>query len=398
MPLFFQDRKNNKKQLRSFTGETIAEILRRNRIPVSSVITICDGKPISENSKLDDRKIYLSKLIEGYDIESVIETVDNKSKEKASYFKDRITFGIDGKLIGEHVSLSCDEVVQLVDENIKFAVTHYGMIKSSDKVLVGLSGGVDSSSLLISLEKLSKIIGFTIEAATFEDFDSLSSPTFSNAKSLAKELGVNHHLINADIVDKAFNLTKPIREILPELMKTEDKHFAMYIDHHTTRRALELFSEQIGANKIILGLHVTDLVAGLLNSFTTGYYVADMFDRKIGPYTYIYPLMFIPKKELHLYYYAHMGEYAVHSYPNAWELDPKDRNYYYYLADLLQDSFPGIENYLFEANSWRLKRHPSLNYTQCCNCKSHILQQEFVMANKEMCDVCASLDKLGYIK
>ena len=46
--------------------------------------------------------------------------------------------------------------------------------------------------------------------------------------------------------------------------------------------------------------------------------MADMFKRQVGQYVYIYPLMFIPKKELHLYFYYHQHKYAVHSYPNAW--------------------------------------------------------------------------------
>jgi tRNA(Ile)-lysidine synthase TilS/MesJ len=220
---------------------------------------------------------------------------------------------------------------------------------------VGLSGGVDSSSLLISLKKLSAQIGFKITAATFEDFDSLSSPTFTNAQSLSKRLSVDHKLISASLVSDTFRLKKSIREILPELMNTQYAHYAMYADHHTTRRALEIFSKEVEATKIVLGLHTTDIIAGLLKSLTTGYYVADIVKRQIGEFTYIYPLMFVPKKELHIYYYANMGKYAVHSFPNTWEVNPTDRNYYYYLADMLQTYFPGIENLLFEAHSCRTR-------------------------------------------
>ena len=124
--------------------------------------------------------------------------------------------------------------------------------------------------MLIALNKLSKEFGFSIVAATFEDFDSLSSPTFANAQNLAKSLGVTHRLIPADTIEKAFHLNQPLRLILPEMMHTHYGHYAMYTDHHTTRRALELFSEEVGANKIVLGLHTTDLIAGLLNSYTTG--------------------------------------------------------------------------------------------------------------------------------
>lgn len=388
----------NSKELDSFGGETVASVLIRNHIPTSSVITTLDEKPVTEYCIINPEKDYTVKLIEGYDIGSIISNVFNFDNSELNYTKRRVTFHLDGSLLNEAVPLNCDEVSEMVEENIKFAIQNYGMIDENDIVLVGLSGGVDSSSLLIALSKLSRELNFKVVAATFEDFDSLSSPTFTNAKALAEELGVEHTLIASDAIEKAFHLVKPLRQILPEMMSTKYSHYTMYADHHTTRRALELHCEKIGADKIVLGLHTTDLVAGLLNSYATGYQMADMFKRQVGEYTYIYPLMFVPKKELHMYYYYHKNKYAVHSYPNAWEINPKDRNYYYYLADCLQDVFPGIENYLYEAHSRMIQREIGTHFTRCKNCGSHILQQEYAPLNSDLCDVCVAFGQLGYIE
>lgn len=398
MSYIFEDRMKNKKELKVNSGETLEEVLLRNHIPPCSVITLSNGHPICENHVINENKNYVSKLIEGYDISNIIDTVFPLDVINADYVKKRITMNIDGSLEAEIIPYTYNEVIGLVDESIGFAVANYKMINHGDKVLIGLSGGVDSSSLLLSLNSLSKKMGFEIIAATFEDFDSVNSPTFANAKALCEKLGIEHKLINAEIVTETFNLTKSIREILPQMMGTKYSHFAMYADHHTTRRALEVFADEVNANKIVLGLHTTDLVAGLLNSFTTGYSVADIFKRKIGSYEYIYPLAFVPKKELHLYYYAKTGKYAEHSFPNKWEIDPKDRNYYYYLADVIQSTFAGIENYLFEANSWRNRRQKPLMYTKCSNCGSHILQQGFAPVNEDNCDVCRVFKELGYIE
>lgn len=396
MSVIFQDRMGNKRILNYEKGESIESVLIRNHIPTTSVITTLDNEPISENGIVDDNSDYIVKLIEGYDIESIISNVYDKTNNPSNFIKNRIVFDLDGSLLAEHSPMSCEDVVNMVDENIEFTIDNYELIKEDDTVLVGLSGGVDSSALLIALSKLAKKRDFKIVAATFQDFDSLSSPTFTNAQKLAESLDVTHKLIPADIIEKAFHLNKPLKFILPEMMSTEYNAYAMYADHHTTRRALELFADEIGATKILLGLHTTDLIAGLLNSYTTGYQMANMFKRQVGTYTYIYPLMFVPKKELHIYFYYHQKKYAVHSYPNAWELNPKDRNYYYYLADQLQYIFPGIENYLFEAHSWQVKRQKELNFTQCSVCGSHILQQEYVPVNDDMCDVCRIFKELGY--
>lgn len=397
MSIVFQDRMGNRKELKSFQGETLASVLMRHHIPHTSVISTVNDEPITEFTVVDESENYTIKLIEGYDISSIITSVFDDEAAPCNYMKNRVTFDVDGSLIAEHCPLSCEEVVSMVEDNIEFAITNYQLIEPGETVLVGLSGGVDSSSLLIALSKLSKKLGFKVVAATFEDFDSLSSPTFTNAKNLASSLGVEHKLIPSDTLEKAFHLNKPLRQILPEMMGTKYHPYAMYTDHHTTRRALEIFSDEISADKILLGLHTTDLIAGLINSYSTGYQMANMFKREVGSYTYIYPLMFIPKKELHIYFYYHQKKYAVHSYPNAWEINPKDRNYYYYLADQLQTVFPGIENYLFEAHSWSLKRQKKLVFTKCKNCGSHILQQDYAPVNDEICDVCAILEELGYI-
>ncbi len=397
MGLVFVNRLNEETSLDYYKGESIADVLTRNHIPISSVLTTHNNIPISENALIEDNEEYISALIEGYDIDSILKNVYTREQIQANYIKNRITFNLDGSLLTEHIPMSVDDVVSMVEENIQFAIQNYNMISKGERVLIGLSGGVDSSSLLIALNKLSIKMGFSVVAATFEDFDSIASPAFANAAKLAQAQKVEHHLIPAQTVEQIFHLNKPIRQILPELMNTDKSHFAMYVDHHTTRRALEVFSKEISADKIVLGLHTTDLLAGMLNGLATGYSIGDMFKREVGDCTYIYPLAFIPKKELHLYYYAHMKKYAVHSYPNAWELNPKDRNYYYYLADQLQILFPGIENYVFDSHKWQLKRSTPLNFTKCNNCGSYILQQDYSPSNEDVCDVCRILKEKGYI-
>ena len=397
MAVIFQDRLDNQRELPFYEGETLESVLARHHIPVPSVITTRGDEPIAENAVIDPAAQYDVRLIEGYDIGGILSDVFPPQPGEAAYVKRRVTFGADGSLIAEHVPMSCAEVASMVEDSMRFTLGNYGLVEKGDVVLVGLSGGVDSSALLICLNKLSKELGFHVVAATFEDFDSPSSPAFANAQRLAASLGVRHELIGAGTIEEAFRLNRPLRQILPELMGTKYACFAMYADHHTTRRALELFSERIGANRIALGLHTTDLMAGLLNSYTTGYETADIFKREVGPYTYIYPLMYIPKKELHLYYYQHAHRFAVHTYPNAWELNPRDRNYYYYLADQLQAFFPGMENYLYEAHAWQLRYHRELRFTRCENCGSHILQQDYAPVNSNLCDVCRMLDELHYI-
>ena len=384
-------------EIEASEGESVYDLLLRNNIPPTSVITFMDGKPVSEYHRISDGHDYNVKLIEGYDINS-IRGIYEKQQAEDSYVKSILLLQKDGSLDRRDKQMTLDELEAYVQTTISSTIRDYNLIEPGSRVVIGLSGGVDSSALLLALNGIKRELNFDIVCATFEDFDIDKSKAYSNARSLTDRLSVQHELIGSSSIDNIFNLTKPLREILPELMQTEYRHITMYIDHHTTRRALEYFAQSMGIDTVALGLHTTDLMAGLLNSFLTGYYISGMPRRNIKDYTYIYPLSYITKKELHLYYYAKTSEFAVHSSPNAWEVMPMDRNFYYYLSDYFQTLFPGIENYLFEAHTNRLMRQPPLKYTQCGNCSSHILQQIFSPANEELCDVCGIFKAKNYLK
>jgi tRNA(Ile)-lysidine synthase TilS/MesJ len=265
--------------------------------------------------------------------------------------------------------------------------------------LVALSGGVDSSSLLLALTSAAKRLPeFRLVAVTFEDFDSRTSSTFVHANDLAKRLGVEHHLAPASLAQEVFHLNMPLREVLPLLMKTPAAHHTMYVDHHTTRRVLEVMADRLSLNRIALGLHTTDLVAGLLNGVMSGYNIASLPLRTVGSTTYIYPLAFITKRELHLYHLSKTGKLAQHSHPNPWEMNPSDRNFYYYLADSLQSDWPGLEVLMFTAHQWRLRRQAPLSYVECRNCGAALLEQPFTKLTNGECDVCAILRTQGFIR
>lgn len=399
MAVTFQDRLQNSNQLSSFDGERLIDLLRRYCIPQNSVVCVLEGIPINEESLIESHKSYTIQLIEGYDIHQILNRYNNyKVSDNKNYLKTKFLLDIKGDVITERAELSLEELSEYVFQTVLQTAEEYQLFKKGDKVLIGLSGGVDSSALAIVLSQLRSRFDIEVICATFEDTDLNNSNTFKNAFHLCDTLGLDHKVISKNIAEEVFKLKKPLGEILKELMKTEHSHFTMYIDHHTTRRCLEVFASQNGINKIALGLHTTDLVAGLLNSYTTNYFIAGIPKREIGEHEYIYPLAFLSKKELHLFYFSELKKLAKHTHPNEWELNPLDRNFYYYLAEQFQCLWPGIEHYLFEAHEQKLSKYRFPEFTQCKNCGSHVLQQVFEKLNEEMCDVCKVFEKTNYLK
>ena len=68
----------------------------------------------------------------------------------------------------------------------------------------------------------------------------------------------------------------------------------MYIDHHTTRRTLETFAEGLSISKIALGLHANDLVAGMLNEWSTGYMAGNILMKGSRPIFLSLPISLHP--------------------------------------------------------------------------------------------------------
>jgi len=398
----FIDRLNEQISLAVLPGERVEALLLRNRIPPASVIVLCDGNPVPESHVIQPAGSYVASLIEGYDIAAIQKAYsvlsDSVAAEGAAYIKKRLQLTRTGGIYVEAVPLNLAETAQHVETTIVDTCQHYDLIRSGDGVLVALSGGVDSSSLLLALSSVAKRLPeFRLVAVTFEDFDSQTSATFGHATDLARRLGVDHHLAPALLAEEIFHLNTPLRDVLPRLMRTSIAHQTMYIDHHTTRRVLEVMAERLSLTRVALGLHTTDLVAGLLNGVMSGYNIADLPLRALGTVTYIYPLAFVTKRELHLYHLFRTGTLARHSSPNPWELNPTDRNFYYYLGDQLQSWWPGLEVLMFTAHQWRLRRQAPLTYIECRNCGSALLEQPFTALTGGECDVCAILRSQGFI-
>ncbi|NIJ10491.1 hypothetical protein FHU38_000835 [Saccharomonospora amisosensis] len=361
---------------------------------------------MTDDSVVSSDTDYTARLIEGYDIEGIrrlydgeLSTAGGQLSACQGLLKRRLAVAPDGKLSMERAHLDNSAGALHVEETVVDTVERFSLLPEGSTVVLGLSGGVDSGSLLMLLSSYRRrhpSMNIRIQAATFEDFDSRYSETFSFASRLAKRFDIEHTLVEADKAERVFNLTRPVEQILLLLMESDDAHQAMYVDHHTTRRVLEVFADEVGSDTVALGLHTTDLLAGLLNSWTSGYDIGPIPERQIGIYRYVLPLAFVPKRELHLYYADQLGHLPKQTTPNQWEFNPTDRNFYYYLADHLQWLWPGLQHWAFTAHNAQASE--TVTFETCENCGAAAREQPNSPAWSGLCDVCTLFDKHGWLR
>lgn len=386
----------------------MSQALLRHGIPPPSVVVYRDDEEIvPDDAPLGASTVHMARLIEGYDLAGIRQLFEADLTRPESgphsadlgLLKRRLSISATGSLHVERHRLDPPSVARHVEEVVEETISRFALMRAGSPVVLGLSGGVDSGSLLMLLSGWRDTCSDDppeIHAATFRDFDSRYSETFDAAARLAEKHDVTHYVLEPDTAERAFRLNRPIAQILMSLMETDDAHVAMYVDHHTTRRVLEVFADENGARDIALGLHTTDLLAGMINSWSSGHEVGPIPERPVGPYRYVLPLAFVPKRELHLYYSERTGHLPVQTTPNQWEFTPTDRNYLYYLADHLQWLWPGVQNFVFSAHAAAPRSEPT--FRTCENCGGAARQLDLDPHWSGLCDVCRLLDRHGWIR
>ncbi|WP_019410825.1 tRNA 2-thiocytidine(32) synthetase TtcA [Pseudomonas psychrophila] len=138
------------------------------------------------------------------------------------------------------------------------AVADFNMIEDGDKVMVCLSGGKDSYTLLDVLLHLQKVapIQFSIVAVNMDQ----KQPGFPEdvLPAYLKSLGVEYHIVEKDTYSV-------VKELIPEGKTT------CSLCSRLRRGTLYTFADEIGATKMALGHHRDDIVETFfLNMFFNG--------------------------------------------------------------------------------------------------------------------------------
>ncbi|MDF7799858.1 ATP-binding protein [Pontiellaceae bacterium B1224] len=218
------------------------------------------------------------------------------------------------------------------------AIIDYKMIQEGDRLLVGISGGVDSMMLMHVLDRLQKRapVGFELFAVNInEGFEGLNHTPLAD---YATEQGWNLKIIDVPIADLIID------------KKAEGRPCGLCA--RLRRGYIHRYADEIGANKLVLGHHRDDLCVSLLMGLFRGTGLKTMSPNAPadhGTKRVIRPLCYAPKALIETcaeaYEFPDLGKC---DYADQLE-ESGDRARLERLLKELESDFPNLGNHMLHS-------------------------------------------------
>jgi tRNA 2-thiocytidine biosynthesis protein TtcA len=218
------------------------------------------------------------------------------------------------------------------------AIGDFGLVGDGDRVLVALSGGKDSWTLLHILEQLRRRAPVTFTLAALTVHPGFPGFRTEGIEAWCRERGFEHHVVHA-----------PIHDLMLEKLGPDET--ACSLCSRIRRGVLYTQAAERGCTRIALGHHRDDFIETLLlNQFYNGTIkaMAPLLAADDGRNVVIRPLVYVPEEEI-IAFAAEQGfPLACCACPACGDPDQKRVKIKQLLARL-EEEHPGIKASLLAA-------------------------------------------------
>ena len=308
-------------------------------------------------------------------------------KGKCSHCKNVVV--IKRNYSGETLCTKCFE--KNIEKNIYKTISKYKMLNPHDKIIVALSGGKDSISLLYNLIKIQErtynsepIIALMID----EGIKGYRKNSIEKAKDFCKIYDIEHKIIS--FKEK---IGYKLDEIINIKKKSIDYRYACNYCATFRRRLLNDSAKDLGGTVLALGHNLTDVAETFLMNilYKRFHIIANQYlfkeqNSRIENYFIrkITPLMRIPEDEIFLYANIKKFDYYPSHCPYR-EKDPIIRKRVLDFIQKCKQYSPEIEFNLFngflELSKSLYYQNEKINYKSCQLCG-------YPCGNTKICTYC----------
>lgn len=280
------------------------------------------------------------------------------------------------KYSGEFLCKDC--FVNSIEKNIYKTISKYKMLKPRDKIVVAISGGKDSITLLYNLIIIQEknyhpkpLTALTID----EGIENYRNNSIKIASDFCKKYDITHKIIS--FRDK---IGKTLDEIITLKKNLNDYQNACNYCATLRRRLLNDCAKELGADVLAMGHNLTDIAETFLMNILfkrfqliSNQYLFKQANKNMNKYFIkkISPLMRIPEEEI--FFYSNLKNFNY--YPSHCPYREKDPILRKRVLEFIQECkqySPEIEFNLFngflEMSERFYNQHEQKNYNFCEVC------------------------------
>jgi hypothetical protein len=325
-------------------GESIVDLCRRYGLPTTQVSTYLEGakgeltlfvkprEPFSayaSNARVvvfPNRNIDYDALLGGRDV--LRERADASTWVRV---RERAADGTSGFVT---TLLDANDSRALVAQQVREALESVGL--RDEPLVVGVSGGGDSNALLgaiVSSGLISKENVHPVMMLGIPDWDK----GVERAVAICEEHGLTLRTVSGEETAKILGFVDPERDWVTAFEKAFPGDDLEVLGVYGVRRVLESIALEKGARRIVIGGNLEDCLADALYYICQGQVPFPKPCGTMGKVEILYPLWLTPKAVIDGCYPKYSRENYEARYPSRMF----GRAYFYYLAQMLVDAYPG---------------------------------------------------------
>lgn len=289
------------------------------------------------------------------------------------------------KYSGEYLCISCFK--HSIELKVKNTISKYKLLNYSDQILVALSGGKDSITLLKILWKIEKkfsnvfIAALTIDEG-IEDGYRLKGLKLS--ENICKKLNIQHHIVS---------FKEYIGFTLKELWKkTKEKNLELLPCSYCgvlRRRIMNIFAKENGFTKIVTGHNLDDEVQTFIMNILRGDYnrlfrFTTSIEKIPGFIPKIKPLRYVLEREIAFYAFLEgVKLYDIECPYVHFSMRDEIRS----VLNMLENKYPGIKFSIISVMDKLSKHFNKLDlasFKSCTSCGE--------LSSRNKCRVCEIID------
>lgn len=230
--------------------------------------------------------------------------------------------------------LSSDEAQALVAAQVKEALLKVGL--KDEPLVVGISGGGDSNALLGAIVRsglVSKQNIIPVMMLGIPDWDK----GVDRAQAICAEHGLTLRTVPDEETAQILGFSDPKRDWVSAFEQAFPGDDLEVLGVYGVRKVLERVAMERGAKRIVIGSNLEDCLSDVLYFLCAGRVPFPKPCGPMGKVEILYPLWLTPKAIVDGCY----PKYSLQNYEARYPSKMYGRAYFYYLAQMLVEAYPG---------------------------------------------------------